>query len=165
MFILIIQFFVSWIFVDFIGYWLHRWSHVSSSPLYKRHMTHHIKNYPARKFLSTKEYRSSGSDSLAFWFAPFFIFYCIMSLLLFQFSTATAIIIGAIPPSVLSVVIHDMTHVQNSFIWKHIRFRYLVRGHYAHHRNMRKNFGITSYIWDRIFFTFWNTSKDPTISS
>jgi len=161
MFIFITAFFISWISVDFIGYWLHRWSHIESSPLYKRHMTHHIKNYPARNFIS-KNYRSSGSDSLAVWFAPFLVIYCSFFFIILPDSLALMISLGAIPPAFLSTAIHDLTHLKGSFIWRHKKLEHLAVGHYAHHRNMRKNFGITSFFWDRIFKTYWKSLKLPS---
>ena len=77
----VLYFLASAIFVDFVGYWLHRWSHRPWSPLHRPHMTHHVINYPPRSFFSSK-YRSAGSDSLAIWFAPFGVIYAATILLL-----------------------------------------------------------------------------------
>jgi sterol desaturase/sphingolipid hydroxylase (fatty acid hydroxylase superfamily) len=66
-----------------------------------------------------------------------------------------AIIIGV---STVVVVLHDQAHTAfhlkgtpwNRFAW----FQRLRALHFYHHRNMRKNMGTMSFVWDRVPGTF-----------
>ena len=137
--------------VDLAGYWLHRWAHRPSSPLYKAHMTHHVVHYPARDFFSTK-YRSARSDSLALWFAPFGLAYALIVLLV-GFDHTTAILLGGAATAVASSVLHDKTHISGSVVWHTWGLRGIAVRHHSHHFKMRRNFGIISPVWDVLFRT------------
>lgn len=156
-------FVISWAAVDLIGYWLHRLAHRPGSFLYGPHMTHHVQNYPARRFLSD-DYRSSGSDSLAVWFAPMFVIYCVICLLAAPWPLSLAFVAGAAPPAIINSVLHDLTHIRRSIAWRCRPLRKYSIGHYAHHRNMRTNFGIATFLWDRIFGTYWSSAREPKVS-
>lgn len=158
-----LTFFASWVLVDLIGYWLHRWAHQPGSPLYRSHMTHHVVNYPSRSFMSDG-YRSSGNDSLAVWFAPFFMLYCVGAVLALGWPGAVPALAGAIPPAVINTVIHDLTHIRGSIAWRWPYLRNLSLAHYAHHRNMRRNFGVATLLWDRIFRTHWGSRREPPVT-
>lgn len=146
----IVWFLSSAILVDLVGYWLHRWAHRKGSPLFRAHMTHHLVNYPPQHVLSDR-YRSSKADNLGIWFAPFFVAYLIIILLVpkVDFWPAAA---GAAVVAALNVVVHDLTHISGSIIWRS-RLRGVAVRHHAHHFKMKKNFGILTDWWDRIFRT------------
>ena len=147
----IIWFLGSALFVDLIGYLLHRWAHRPSSPLHRAHMTHHVENYPARSFFS-KSYRTSGSDSLVLWFAPFGILYVALVLLL-GLPHPVAILLGGAATAVTSSIIHDLSHIKNSVVWRLPILKTMGRWHRIHHSKMNRNFGIILTFWDRIFRT------------
>ena len=145
----------SWLLVDFIGYWLHRLAHQPWSPLYASHMTHHVQLYPAKDFTSDK-YRSSGGDSLALWFAPMLALYWILSVVLLGWASVP-VLVGSLPPALLSTFVHDWTHTNNSPLRYTKWTRKWIYIHLQHHRNHKKDLGITIFWWDRLFRTY----KEP----
>jgi sterol desaturase/sphingolipid hydroxylase (fatty acid hydroxylase superfamily) len=147
----IIWFLASAGFVDMVGYWLHRWSHRPKSPLYRSHMTHHVINYPSASFLSEK-YKGAGSDNLAFWFAPFIMIY-VAAIIIIGLPHQAAIFSGGGVIAVGSVIVHDLTHITNSIMWRWPLLNKSATWHRIHHRKMGKNFGIIFSCWDRIFRT------------
>jgi sterol desaturase/sphingolipid hydroxylase (fatty acid hydroxylase superfamily) len=149
----IIWFVISMLTADLIGYWLHRWAHRPRSPLHRPHMTHHVRNYPPRSFLSRK-YQASGSDSLALWFVPFGIVYVVLVIVL-GLPHPVAIIAGGALTAVLSSVVHDLSHVEESLVWRVGPLRWLGRWHRIHHSKMGRNFGILLTLWDRLFGTIY----------
>ena len=141
----------SALFVDLVGYWLHRWAHhTSSGPLYRAHMTHHTVQYPPRNVLSER-YRSSGWDSLAIWFGPVLLLYCLLLLLADIEPWAT--LPGAAFVAILSSVAHDLTHVRGSIAWRWRILKGIAVRHYTHHYKMGRNFGVLLPWWDVIFHT------------
>lgn len=144
-------FFASAAFVDLAGYWLHRWAHRPSSPLFGPHMTHHVQNYPPRRFFSER-YESSGSDSLAIWFAPFGAVY-VAAVLLLGAPHPVAILLGGAASAAVSSVLHDFSHVRDSWFWRVPFLRGAGVRHHWHHRRMQRNFGVVFSWWDRLFGT------------
>lgn len=153
-------FLASAIFVDLAGYWLHRWAHVRSSPLWRPHVTHHAVNYPPQAVMSTS-YRSSRSDSLAIWFAPFGALY-LLALMVLGCPHLIAAVLGGASVAVLSSVAHDLAHIHNSLVW---RLNGYTKGvavrHIAHHYKTARNFGILVPWWDSIFRTRGSRGTSP----
>lgn len=153
----VVWFIASVLFVDLIGYWLHRWAHRPGSPMYRAHMTHHVINYPPKHFFSST-YRTSGSDSLALWLAPFGALYAAGILL--SGLPATPILLGGASVALLSSIFHDMAHIADSPVWKVGLTRRMAFWHRVHHRKMGRNFGILSDLWDRLFRTHWTVREE-----
>ncbi len=153
----IIWFLASALVVDLAGYWLHRWAHRPGSHLYRAHMTHHVVNYPPRRFFS-KRYQSSNGDSLVLYFAPWLIGYCVLALLL---PCSVAIIAGAFAVAFLSSVVHDLTHLSNSIVWRWRVLKGIAVRHHTHHFKMGRNFGVLTDLWDRVFRTRRAGSASP----
>lgn len=142
----------SAVLVDLIGYWLHRWAHRPTSPLYRAHMTHHLVNYPPRKAVGEGKYVSAGSDSLAIWFAPFGIVYAAVVLLL-NLPHPAAILLGGAAVALVSSLLHDAVHISGSYVWRWRPLLGVAVRHHTHHFKMGRNFGICTDIWDRLFRT------------
>lgn len=157
MLVAILMFLASATIVDFAGYWLHRWAHRPGSPLYRAHMTHHVVNYPPRKVFSDR-YRSSGSDSLALWLAPFGLAYLIV-LFLVDPPYVWVWVAGGAASAVASAVVHDLTHVSRSVVWMWRWTLGMAVRHHTHHFKMGRNFGILSPVWDVLFGTRRPLSK------
>jgi sterol desaturase/sphingolipid hydroxylase (fatty acid hydroxylase superfamily) len=149
----LIGFLSSAVVVDLAGYWLHRWAHSPSSPLYRPHMTHHVRNYPPREFLSDR-YRSSGSDNLAIWFAPFGVIYALI-VIISGMPHQVPILLGGAVAAVANAVMHDLTHIKDSVAWRSPWLRSMSVYHRVHHSHMRRNYGLLSSCWDRLFGTMW----------
>lgn len=160
----LITFFVSSLF----GYVLHRVLHQNwAGHLYQKHMVHHKKLYPSTDFASDK-YRSAGKDNtvIVFWIisSPLIIAPIIMWLvgcmpLLMAF---TVLIVEGIV-AFINNYLHDSFHIKDHWLYRvplfSNIFRYWVYLHRLHHIKMNTNFGIFSFIFDRLFKTFWNGRK------
>lgn len=142
-------FLASAVFVDLVGYWLHRWAHRPRSPLYRAHMTHHIINYPPKRAIGPS-YQTSGADSLIVWFAPFGFVYA-ATIIIAGVPHPEALLLGGALTAVISSVLHDASHLVNSLAWRLMPRRSF--SHIIHHHRMSKNFGIVSGLWDLIFGT------------
>lgn len=147
----VLLFIASAAFVDFAGYWLHRWAHRPSSPIYRPHMTHHVINYPPRSFFSTK-YKPSHSDGLALWFMPFGIVY-VAVVLACGLPHPLAIIAGGALVAALSSRAHTLSHIGGSYLWRISPLNGIAVRHHTHHFKMGRNFGILVPWWDGIFGT------------
>jgi sterol desaturase/sphingolipid hydroxylase (fatty acid hydroxylase superfamily) len=147
----VLFFLASAVLIDLIGYWLHRWIHVPGSWGYRAHMTHHVTNYPARAFFSSR-YRSSRADSLVLYFAPFAAAYGALVLCL-GLPHPVAILAGAGVSVLLSSLLHDLTHIQGSIVWRWGMFGSIAARHHLHHFKMGRNFGILVPWWDLLFRT------------
>jgi sterol desaturase/sphingolipid hydroxylase (fatty acid hydroxylase superfamily) len=128
------------------------------------HMTHHLKLYPPEDYASEK-YRRAGKDDTTITFAfasiPMIAFPIVLGLLgvlgwtLVITAVTTQLLLGF-----LHWYIHDTFHIKNHWmgrvpVLKDI-FQVWNRLHYLHHVDMRKNYGIFVFHWDRIFGTFWH---------
>lgn len=111
-------------------------------------MTHHLVAYPPRA-ITSQRYLSSGGDSLVIWFAPFAIVYVLLVLLVGL--PAIPILAGGGIVALLNSALHDMMHVEGSLISRIMPAA--TARHRWHHRRMRRNFGILSSAWDRLFGT------------
>jgi sterol desaturase/sphingolipid hydroxylase (fatty acid hydroxylase superfamily) len=148
----VLWFLVSAALVDLAGYWLHRWVHRrSAGPMHRAHMTHHLRNYPPGAFFSDR-YRSAGADSLAVWLAPFGMVYAVAWLALGLPHPVAALVGGAVSAG-LSSVVHDLTHILGSVVWHLPLTRGMAVRHHAHHFQMRRNYGVLTDVWDRLFRT------------
>lgn len=147
----VLCFLASAVIIDLIGYWLHRWIHVPDSWGYRAHMTHHVINYPPRAFFSQK-YRSSRADSLVWHFAPFALAYALLVICL-GLPHQMAVLTGAGVSVLLSSLLHDLTHIQGSIVWRWRILKGIAVRHHAHHFKMGRNFGILVPWWDGIFRT------------
>ena len=47
--------------------------------------------------------------------------------------------------------LHDSYHLESGTFKQTVTFKRLQQFHFVHHRNMKKNFGIVTTVWDRIF--------------
>lgn len=152
--------FLSYTVTSLLGYFVHwaihqRWS----GRIHKAHMAHHLELYPPGKLVS-EEYRHAGSQSTVHTFLVAFLPLLLLPVILMlvgvislvncAFAVCAMVIVG-----LLNDVIHDSFHVKHHWLSKVIpgydRMRQL---HFVHHINMRRNFGIYSFTWDKVFKTF-----------
>lgn len=142
-------------FGEFIGYWIHRLLHVKwTGPLYRAHMAHHLKAYPPGDLFSL-QYRTVGFESTTYRFIVagvglailFFIFTPLW------FSGPMAFCMAFL--GWLNSYIHDSTHVAGHPLERFPLFNRLRALHVIHHIDMSKNYGIITFVNDRLFKTYW----------
>lgn len=54
----------------------------------------------------------------------------------------------------LHIYLHTRYHLSNTWLLRFDWFRRYRALHFQHHKDMRTNFGIVSFLWDRLFGTF-----------
>lgn len=126
------------------------------------HMTHHLKLYPPEDYVS-ETYRHAGKDNtvITFTFAsiPMISFPILLGWLgLLAWPLVVAVIVCELVVGVLHWYIHDAFHIKNHWMGRVPGLRDIFqvwnRLHYLHHVDMRKNYGIFVFHWDRVFGTF-----------
>lgn len=152
----------SFVASELIGYLFHRLAHVPGTSLYKSHMVHHLETYPHERFLSDK-YIHAGRHSFVIWFVPVFL----LTLAVQWFMLPFYLFVPAMATTSLVAWFNSRTH--DAFHVRRARegetFSWMRRSHEVHHRNMRWNFGIYWFFWDRVFGTFRKPSSAPPPSS
>lgn len=152
---------LAYLFTTFFGYVVHKAFHKPwMGRAYKAHMNHHLKQYPPNDFYSDK-YRSAGKDNTVYLFILAFlpILFTIKLLMYLSILTApvgVAMLAVMIGVGLLHNYIHDAFHLNKTFLRKFKFFKRLEKLHYIHHIDMRKNLGIYTFIWDKVFKTFRN---------
>ena len=158
--LIILTFFVITLFGHVTHWFIHQ---PMSGRFNKAHMTHHLKLYPASNYTSEK-YRQPGKDSTVWIFAILSIPMMLLPWIAFGLGFVTLIqtIIVFTEMLVLGAAhdhIHDAFHIKGHWLYKFRPFRSWNILHYRHHVNMKKNFGIFFFMWDRVFKTLSTGAK------
>lgn len=154
---------VATVFLCILGaealcYIVHRALHTNVFPAWtKKHMIHHLHYYPPSARMRSEEYETDSSSSRIKiggigleWVIPTLLLYVL-----------TYVISGSllIPTIMLFYVyfvfdyMHTSFHVKDHWLAKFKYFRYIRKCHDKHHNNMKKNFGITTLFFDKLFRT------------
>lgn len=139
-----IQFLIGILIMTFFEYVSHRWTF--HSYLYKKlskgelpltHLSHHAQT----------EVGINASWLIPFLYIP--IYYLVSSLVMFSFQNSFSVAAGFALGYGWYEVSHRLIHMKNppTRYYKWMRDFHAVH----HHRNWKKNFGITSPIWDYVF--------------
>jgi sterol desaturase/sphingolipid hydroxylase (fatty acid hydroxylase superfamily) len=134
---------------------------------WRSHMYHHAVTYPKDDLRSSAEegYRSSGAFSGWITFAVpvsavVVALVCSLHAAGVSWLTCAAVASGCAIIGYMHGAIHDAMHVEGHWLGKIVPgFGKLQRLHDQHHRNMKTNFGIVSFLWDRVFGTYRDADK------
>jgi sterol desaturase/sphingolipid hydroxylase (fatty acid hydroxylase superfamily) len=150
---------VAYLLTSFLGYIIHWAIHRPwAGKAYRAHRAHHVDLYPPGKLISDT-YRSAGQQSTVYTFvmafAPLLLIPPVLWITgVFTFGMALSAVLAMGISGLLNDTIHDSYHVKDHWLGRVVpgydRMRQL---HFIHHVNMRKNYGIYSFVWDRIFGT------------
>lgn len=154
--VLAVSLVVSSLFGHFIHWAIHqRWSGV----FYRSHMEHHLELYPPGNLLSGVYKKAKWYHRGIFLFTPAFL--VILGTAgglmwwagapIWMLVTFGATMLGF---GLLNDFVHDSTHIWNHWLGMFKWFKRARRAHFAHHRNMKKNFGIFYFGWDKLFGTY-----------
>lgn len=149
----------SYLVTSFLGYIVHWMMHQRwAGPLRVAHMAHHIVLYPPKNLMS-ESYRSAGSSSSVWTFLAVLIPLMLLPVALALggvislWSAGLAVIAMALV-GITNDIIHDSFHVIDHPLSKVIPgYKRMQELHFVHHRNMKRNFGIYSFVCDRLFKT------------
>jgi sterol desaturase/sphingolipid hydroxylase (fatty acid hydroxylase superfamily) len=158
--ILVAVIFLTFLFTTFLGYVIHWNFHQRWGYGYKKHMAHHLKLYPPGDLISY-DYREAGDDSTARMFIVLFSPILLGVVLLTAFHVIS-IMVGVAVFSTMGIVgilndgLHDSFHVKRSMWHLFPGFQRLQKIHNTHHYHMGTNYGIFSFMWDKVFGTYKN---------
>ena len=150
---------VSLVMSNFLGYWIHRALHQKwAGPFYRAHMQHHLDLYPPGKLTSTRYRQAHWHNRGTLLFTPaLLVIVCVAAavahLLHAPMWTVFEISGMFVAFGLLNDWVHDTTHLRRHFLQKFKYYRRIRIAHFLHHIDMRKNFGIVSFEWDRAFGT------------
>jgi lathosterol oxidase len=147
------------IITTFYGYWVHWALHQKFTGKYNRsHMTHHLKLYPPTDFMSDV-YRDPGKDNTVIIFtAASLPLLCAPAVLYFLGAcgliTAVLMFVEMLVIGLMNDRIHDAFHINNHWMNKVPGFAGTKDLHFIHHVNMKANFGIFYFFWDKWLGSF-----------
>lgn len=141
------------------GYWMHRILHKEwMGRLHRSHMAHHEQHYPSHDF-SSDVYREAGKDNTTWTFvvlgSPIILTPIVLWCLhVVDGATMLSMLSGVGLVGFLNIYVHDWLHLNVHATHRISHVRRLIAIHRVHHEDMGKNFGIYSFVWDRICGTF-----------
>lgn len=132
-----------------------RWT----GPLHRSHMDHHLEQYPPDDLLSEKYRYPAWYHSGPLLFLPGFVVVLLgidaalwlvgaPGWSLWTFSAVMAVFAG------VNDYVHDNMHIRGHWLERFGWFNHWRVVHFQHHFNMRRNFGIVFFGWDRLFGTY-----------
>ena len=148
----------TYFFSTFMGYSVHKMLHRRWAGFMNRaHMTHHLIKYPPYH-LTSDEYRGAGKDNTLFLFAPIILAVLLIIVVMCGLGWISLFHSIFISLEILTIsIIHEYIHTSfhlHKTIWKYVPGYSKMRElHFKHHYNMKKNFGIVDFSWDRLFKT------------
>jgi len=156
----IVVFAVSLLTATFFGHAIHwalhqRWSRVFN----RAHMEHHCDLYPPGRLSSDKYRLPRWYHRGALLFTPpLLIILATAGGLLWLLGAPwwTLVVFGIvlIGFGLFNDAAHDTMHIRQYPLMKHRWYRNMRKLHYLHHVDMKTNFGIVSFTWDKVFRTF-----------
>jgi len=161
---LLIIFVISVFASSLIGHGIHwalhqRWM----GPAWRGHMQHHLELYPPADLTSPRYRTASWFNSGTFLFTPPLLLIVVVlgSIALFigvslWFVAAAAV--GLAGFGVVNDIVHDNLHIECSWMSRFGWYEPLQRFHFVHHKHMRRNYGVVTAAWDKLFGSFKDSS-------
>lgn len=155
---LVITYFLTTLF-GYVVHWC--FHHPWAGRIKTAHLKHHTL-YSGEDYLSD-DYRKAGKDSTVRLFMLPSILLLALPVLFFYLEIIPwwlSLLIGLEMGFTgwLHNYLHEAFHINGHFLNKipliKKAFDHLSHLHYEHHNDMTKNFGICSFIWDRLFHTY-----------
>lgn len=144
---------LSLVATEGLGYLVHTAAHRAwSGVLYRTHLKHHTVYTPADYV--DDEYRNPGASSFVWWYLALGV---VTAGLLFWLAPMWLAMTASITMAVVGAVnsfVHDAFHIRGHWL-EHLRwFNWRRELHYVHHVDVRKNLGIYTFWFDRLFKSF-----------
>lgn len=155
----VVIFLVFIIVSSFLGHLVHwvlhqRWSGWANHG----HMQHHAL-YPPVDLRSRSYRRVNWFNSGPFLFTPAFLAVTLLlgAVALYFHVSFLYVVIAAVALALFGIfndIVHDSFHIKDNWFDRFSAYRKLRDLHFVHHRNMKQNFGIVTFVWDKAFGTF-----------
>lgn len=140
--------------IEGVGYGFHRLLHTRfGGPLHRAHLTHHVKLYPPRDYLSNT-YRSAGADNTTYRFVAVAALVATALALLLPLWASLPILAEMALVGAANSYVHDSVHVRGHWMERFRLYRRWRALHYQHHFDMSRNFGILTFLADRVAGTY-----------
>lgn len=151
---------VTYPLTSLLGYVVHLAIHKPwAGRAYHAHRAHHIDLYPPGRLISDT-YLGASKQSTVYTFLLAFMPLLLIPVVLwlvgwFSWSMALSAVLTMGVVGLFNDIIHDSFHIRGHWLRRLVPgYEQMRHLHFIHHVNMRKNYGIYSFTWDRIFGTF-----------
>ena len=124
-----------------------RWT----GPLWESHQLHHKLYNP--KHQTTQTFNPVGWKSFRFR-AMIFCFVTALLFAVLPFTMAITMCFEIIVLAIATDYIHDATHTSDHKLRRYGWFRYLQDLHWIHHANVKKNFGVLTFFYDKLIGSY-----------
>jgi sterol desaturase/sphingolipid hydroxylase (fatty acid hydroxylase superfamily) len=156
---------VSLVCASFFGHVIHWSLHQPwTGPAHRGHMEHHKVLYPPGKLVSDRYKPSKWYHSGPLLFTPplFFLLAVFGGILwLCHAPIWTLAVFGGslVGFGLVNDWFHDSFHLRKHGLLRFKWYRQLRVLHYFHHHDMKVNYGIVSFVWDRAFGTHYDRRR------
>jgi hypothetical protein len=116
-------------------------------------MTHHLELYPPQDFLSDS-YRSPGADSTMWRFLVAGVALAALFLWLAPLWLALPVMANLAVIGFVNSYVHDATHIRGHWLERFTIYKKWRALHFEHHLDMGTNYGIVTFLTDRVMRTF-----------
>lgn len=161
---------LSFALATFLGHVVHwslhqRWT----GPFRKGHLQHHVELYPPDDLISERYRASKWYNSGPLLFAPVFVVIMLVAGAItwklgwpvWVIVTLCANLLGF---GFFNDYVHDSFHIKDHWLGRFKWWKDARDLHFIHHMNMRVNFGIVLFSWDKVFKTLRSqTLKVPRL--
>lgn len=151
----------SLVLATFFGHIIHwslhqRWT----GPAHRGHMEHHLELYPPTSLVSNSYKAAKWHHRGPVLFTPAFLVilgatWGLTSALSVPLWVTVTFGVTMLVFGLFNDFVHDSFHVENHILQRVVPdYDRMRERHFIHHCNMRRNFGIVSFVWDIVFGTF-----------
>lgn len=145
---------IGFVVFEAAGYAFHRLLHNEfMGPLNQAHMKHHLELYPPEQYLSER-YRRAGSSSTLYPFLVVGLLAAALVVWVFPLHITVPLLLELAAVGAANSYIHDSTHITGHWMERFKVYRDWRAMHYEHHVDMTKNYGIVTFLADRVFGTY-----------
>ncbi len=142
-------------FASFIQATLHRaaghWP--GAGKLYRTHTFSHHAIYTADNLVSEK-YKYDDEESIThYYFAPVAVFE-VFAYLVLPLGIFVAHLVSIFASYRAHLYVHEQFHLSKTWLSRFAWFKRMRKLHLLHHRDMTANFGLLSFVWDRLMGTY-----------
>lgn len=145
---------VAFIVSEAVGFAIHRLAHwPKAGKIFRDHLFHHAKAYPPSRYLS-ESYIGDFKTSFVPFFVPAFLVLNGAAFFALSLPMFLTFLVISSAVSCLNVYLHDSFHIEGHPLRKFSWYRRLQEEHLVHHENVKRNFGIYFFFFDRVLGSY-----------
>lgn len=157
--LLLVTLFISLFISTFFGHAIHWSLHQRWSGVFNRaHLEHHLSLYPPGKLVSDRYRQAMWFHRGTLLFTPPLIVILGAACGLLWLVSAPLWLACVLSPVLVGYglandYVHDSTHIRKHWLNRFSWYKRVRKLHFIHHRDMTVNYGVITFIWDRVFGT------------